>query len=29
VALIVLPLMIYHQLQIIAGGVLANRLARR
>lgn len=28
VALIVLPLMIYHQLQIIAGGVLANRLAR-
>jgi len=29
VALIVLPLMIYHQLQIIAGGILANRLARR
>ena len=29
VALIVLPLMIYHQLQIFAGGVLANRLARR
>lgn len=28
VALIVLPLMIYHQLQIIAGGVLTNRLAR-
>jgi len=28
VALIVLPLMIYHQLQIIAGGVLSNRLAR-
>lgn len=29
VALIVLPLMIYHQLQIIAGGIIANRLARR
>ena len=28
VALIVLPLMIYHQLQIIAGGVLTNRMAR-
>lgn len=28
VALIVLPLMIYHQLQIIAGGILANRLNR-
>jgi len=28
VALIVLPLMIYHQLQIIGGGILANRLAR-
>jgi sodium/bile acid cotransporter 7 len=29
VALIVLPLMIYHQLQIIAGGIIANRLAQR
>jgi sodium/bile acid cotransporter 7 len=29
VALIVLPLMIYHQLQIIAGGVIAARLAQR
>jgi sodium/bile acid cotransporter 7 len=29
VALIVLPLMIYHQLQIIAGGVIATRLSRR
>jgi sodium/bile acid cotransporter 7 len=29
VALIVLPLMIYHQLQIIAGGVVATRLDRR
>jgi sodium/bile acid cotransporter 7 len=29
VALIVLPLMIYHQLQIIAGGVIATRLAQR
>ena len=28
VALIVLPLMIYHQLQIIVGAVLAGRLAR-
>jgi sodium/bile acid cotransporter 7 len=28
VALIVLPLMLYHQLQIITGAVLANRLAR-
>jgi sodium/bile acid cotransporter 7 len=28
VALIVLPLMIYHQLQIIAGGIIATRLAR-
>lgn len=28
VALIVLPLMIYHQLQILAGGVIAGRLAR-
>jgi len=27
-ALIVLPLMVYHQLQIIAGAVIANRLAR-
>jgi len=27
VALIVLPLMIYHQLQIIAGGIIATRLA--
>jgi sodium/bile acid cotransporter 7 len=29
VALIVLPLMIYHQLQIIAGGLIATRLAAR
>jgi len=29
VALIVLPLMIYHQLQIIAGGIIATRLAQR
>lgn len=29
VALIVLPLMIYHQLQIIAGGVIATRLSRQ
>jgi sodium/bile acid cotransporter 7 len=29
VALIVLPLMIYHQLQIIVGAVLAGRLAPR
>jgi sodium/bile acid cotransporter 7 len=29
VALIVLPLMIYHQLQIIAGGLIASRLAQR
>ena len=28
VALLVLPLMIYHQSQIIAGGILAGRLAR-
>lgn len=28
VALLVLPLMIYHQMQIIAGGVIATRLAR-
>ncbi len=28
VALIVLPLMIYHQLQIIAGGIIATRLAQ-
>jgi sodium/bile acid cotransporter 7 len=28
VALIVLPLMIYHQLQIIAGGIIATRLSR-
>lgn len=28
VALIVLPLMLYHQMQIIAGAVLAKRLAR-
>ncbi|MCW2789831.1 MAG: hypothetical protein JWP56_2134 [Aeromicrobium sp.] len=29
VALIVLPLMLYHQMQIIAGAVIAGRLARR
>ena len=29
VALIVLPLMIYHQLQIIAGGIIATRLSRQ
>ena len=29
VALIVLPLMIYHQLQIIAGGIIATKLAAR
>jgi len=29
VALIVLPLMIYHQLQIIAGGFIATKLAQR
>jgi sodium/bile acid cotransporter 7 len=28
VALLVLPLMIYHQLQIVLGGVIASRLAR-
>jgi sodium/bile acid cotransporter 7 len=28
VALIVLPLMIYHQLQVIAGGMIATRLSR-
>ena len=27
-ALLVLPLMIYHQFQIIAGAFIANRLAR-
>ena len=29
VALIVLPLMIYHQLQIILGGIIATRLSRQ
>ena len=29
VALIVLPLMIYHQVQIIAGGIIATRLSQR
>jgi sodium/bile acid cotransporter 7 len=29
VALLVLPLMIYHQFQIITGAMIATRLARR
>ena len=29
VALIVLPLMIYHQVQIIVGGVIATRLSQQ
>ncbi len=29
VALLVLPLMLYHQMQIIAGAMIANRLARQ